>query len=96
MNHNARSKFLLAAVAVAAAAAPRPLWACAACYGKSDSPMAAGMNWGIFSLLAVVVSVLGGIAAFGIYMARRAAALSAANAPVAPSSEASAPISSPP
>jgi hypothetical protein len=95
MNYNARFKFLLAAVAVAAAAAPSPLWACAACYGKSDSPMAAGMNWGIFSLLAVVVSVLGGIAAFGIYMARRAAALSVTAAPVSPSSEPSAPVSSP-
>ena len=34
--------------------------ACAACFGKSDSPLAQAMNWGIFSLLAVVVSVLGG------------------------------------
>ena len=50
------------------------LLACAACYGQSDSPMAHGMNWGIFSLLTVVVSVLGTIAAFFIYLARRAAA----------------------
>jgi hypothetical protein len=35
--------------------------------------MAAGMNWGIFSLLAVVVTVLGGVAAFFIYLARRSA-----------------------
>ena len=33
------------------------------------------MNWGIFSLLAVVIFVLGGIAAFFIYLARRAAML---------------------
>src|SRR2546426_9364216 len=26
---------------------PDSLWACAACYGQSDSPMAQGMNWGI-------------------------------------------------
>jgi hypothetical protein len=34
------------------------------------------MNWGIFSLLAVVVFVLGCIAAFFVYLARRAAATS--------------------
>ena len=48
-------------------------FACAACYGKSDSPLAAAMNWGIFSLLGVVVCVLGGIASFFIYLARKAA-----------------------
>jgi hypothetical protein len=37
--------------------------------------MAVGMNWGIFSLLGVVVVVLGGIAAFFVYLARRSAAL---------------------
>jgi hypothetical protein len=35
--------------------------------------MAAGMNWGILSLLAVIGTVLGGVAAFFIYLARRAA-----------------------
>jgi len=35
-----------------------------------------GMNWGIFSLLAVVVFVLSSIAAFFIYLAKRAAATS--------------------
>jgi hypothetical protein len=39
--------------------------------------MAQGMNWGIFTLLGVVVTVLGGIAAFGIYLARRSATISA-------------------
>jgi hypothetical protein len=52
--------------------------ACAACYGKSDSPLAQGMNWGIFSLLGVVVTVLGGIASCAIFLARRAAAQAAA------------------
>lgn len=50
------------------------LLACAACYGQSDSPMANGMNWGIFTLLVVVVGVLGSIAAFFIYLARKTAA----------------------
>jgi len=39
--------------------------------------MAQGMNWGIFSLLAVVGTVLGGVAGFFIYLARRSAALAA-------------------
>ncbi|HXC98867.1 MAG TPA: hypothetical protein VN048_05965 [Verrucomicrobiae bacterium] len=55
--------------------------ACAACFGRSDSPLAAAMNWGIFSLMAVVVSVLGGIAGFFIYLARRAAAQNALATP---------------
>ena len=62
---------LLAVLIVAAA--PRSALACATCFGKSDSDLAKAMNWGIVSLLAVVVFVLGGIAAFFIYLARRAA-----------------------
>ena len=31
------------------------------------------MNWGIFSLLVVVLFVLGGIAAFFVFLSRRAA-----------------------
>jgi hypothetical protein len=53
------------------------LFACAACYGQSDSAMAVGLNWGILSLLLVVLPVLGSIAAFFIYVARRSAAMSA-------------------
>ena len=59
--------------ALIVAAAPQSLVACATCFGKSDSDLAQAMNWGILSLLAVVVFVLGGIAAFFIYLARRAA-----------------------
>ncbi len=51
---------------------PASGWACAACYGQSDSPMAAGMNWGILSLLAIIVGVLGGVGGFFVYLARRA------------------------
>jgi hypothetical protein len=52
---------------------PDQVLACAACYGQSDSPMAAGMNWGIFSLLGVVVFVLGSVAGFFVFLAKRAA-----------------------
>ena len=52
---------------------PSTAWACAACYGQSDSPLAQGMTWAVFSLLGIVVFVLGGIAAFFIFLARRSA-----------------------
>jgi hypothetical protein len=39
--------------------------------------MAAGMNWGILSLLVMIVLVLGGFAGFFIFLARRAAAVAA-------------------
>jgi len=58
------------------ASAPSSAWACAACYGQSDSPLAAGMNWGILSLLVMIVSVLGGVGAFFVYLAKRSAAVS--------------------
>jgi hypothetical protein len=61
---------------------PQPLLACAACFGASDSNQAKGMNMGIFALLAVVVVVLGGIASFFIYLARRASAQSAPSQPL--------------
>jgi heme/copper-type cytochrome/quinol oxidase subunit 2 len=60
----------LAVAAVAVLHAPSAA-ACAACFGQSDSPLASGMNWGIFSLLGVIVPVLGGVAGFFIYLARK-------------------------
>jgi len=67
--------------------APQELLACAACYGKSDSALAQGMNWGILSLLALVVFVLGGIAAFFVYLAKRAAGSNGAAAVPAAAAE---------
>jgi hypothetical protein len=46
------------------------LLACAACYGKSDSPLANGMNWGIFTLLGVVLTVLSCFALFFVHVMR--------------------------
>jgi len=57
--------------------APWPAFACSACFGKSDSAMAQGMNWGIFSLLGIIVSVLGSVAVFFVYLGKRSAALQA-------------------
>jgi len=64
---------MLMAMAAVVCFHPTTTWACAACYGQSDSPMAKGFNWGIVSLLAVVLTVLGGISCFFFYLARRAA-----------------------
>ena len=52
----------------AAALAPSPLFACAACYGKSDSPLASGMNWGIFTLMGVILTVLTCITLFFVHV----------------------------
>ena len=67
-------KFLVAGALVAMALHPSSLFACAACYGASDSPMAKGMNWGILSLLGVVVMVLGSLASFFVFLGKKAAA----------------------
>jgi hypothetical protein len=66
-------RVLISGLALAVALHPNSLPACAACYGQSDSPMAAGMNWGIMSLLVVIGVVLGGVSAFFIYLAKRSA-----------------------
>jgi hypothetical protein len=64
------------------AAAPVKSLACAACYGANvDSPMANGMNWGIFTLLGVIVPVLGGFAAFFIYLIHKSEAAAKAAVP---------------
>ena len=47
-------------------------WACAACFGASDDPMAKGMNAGIYTLLGVVGVVLAGFLVFMVFLARRA------------------------
>lgn len=67
--------------------------ACAACYGASDSPLAKGMNWGIFTLLGVIVFVLISIASVGFVLARRAAA-AAPDTECCPASRVQNPISS--
>jgi hypothetical protein len=54
--------------------------ACATCFGRSDSPLAEGMNMGILVLLGVILSVLAVFAAFFIFLARRSAAATRAGA----------------
>jgi heme/copper-type cytochrome/quinol oxidase subunit 2 len=74
------TRTLLSGLAAVLVLQPGLLRACAACYGQSDSPMAQGMNWGIMSLLAVIMVVLGCVAAFFVYLAKRAAAVAAETA----------------
>ena len=70
---------VLAGLSVLAGSLPASVSACAACFGQSDSPMAKGMNAGIFTLLAVITSTLLGIAIFFAYILRRAARLRSAS-----------------
>ena len=51
--------FLLIAILVLLI--PNSVSACATCYGASDAPATAGMNWAIITLLGVTGGVLGGI-----------------------------------
>jgi heme/copper-type cytochrome/quinol oxidase subunit 2 len=69
---------------------PVSAFACATCFGKSDSALAKGMNWGIFTLLLVVVAMWIGVASFFIYLARRASARAAVT--VSSSDEFAAPV----
>ena len=62
---------LLAAAVFAMIAAVRAS-ACAACFGKNDSPMAKGLNAGIFVLLAVVAAFWVIFGSFFVFIARRA------------------------
>jgi hypothetical protein len=68
-----KMKRLLAGGLAGLAFHPAALFACSACYGQSDSPLARGMNWGIFTLLGVVVFVLGTIGTFFVYLGKRSA-----------------------
>ena len=68
-------KFLMPLLALSV---PMKSLACAACYDPVVAPMTEGMNWGIFTLLGVVVPVLGGFLAFFIYLIRRSEALAKA------------------
>jgi heme/copper-type cytochrome/quinol oxidase subunit 2 len=74
-------KFLSASLVLGLLLQCQSIFACAACYAKLDqkSPLAEGMNWGILSLLVVVVCVLSGIAGGAIFLARKSAAASGVN-----------------
>ncbi len=76
MNSSGIMRWTMGLAMVAWLAVPSSALACAACFGRSDSPMAKGMNMGIMTLLFVIMSVLVGISIFFFYILRRAARLS--------------------
>ncbi len=57
---------------IIALCAPRAALACAVCFGQNDSAMAVATNWGIVTLLVIIVGVLAAFASFFIYLGRRA------------------------
>lgn len=68
--------FLKILIPALALGAPAKSLACAACYNnQATGPMTDGMNWGIFTLMGVVVPVLGAFLAFFIYLIRKSEAL---------------------
>jgi hypothetical protein len=77
-------KFLKAILPVLAAFAPSQLFACAACYGRSDSPLASGINWGIFTLMGVVLTVLTCSAVFFVHIVRKEEAVNSGATPKNP------------
>jgi hypothetical protein len=58
---------------------PGSVLGCAACFGRSDSTLAKGMNFGILSLLGVITCVLLGVAGFFVFLARQSARAAEAN-----------------
>jgi hypothetical protein len=75
VNRFLRIKTTRMIVAASVALLPRAAFACAACYGQSDSPLAQGMNWGIMTLLGVITCVLTGVALFFVHVGRKTASL---------------------
>ena len=72
-------KLIGTAVLLGLSSAAQGALACAACYGQSDSPMAKGMNAGIYVLLGFIGAVLSGAATFFVFLARRSAAVNKAH-----------------
>ena len=70
----------LASAATALVALPQAASACSVCFGKSDSSLLKGMQMGVLALLAIVVFVLGGFAAFFIYLVKRSAMIAESTA----------------
>ena len=74
----------MAVLLLALAFCPTSLWACAACTGLSDSPLAVAMNWGIFTLLGVVLTVLSGVLVFFVHVIRNEESASSDTTPKNP------------
>jgi hypothetical protein len=71
MGRRAACATLLAIPLFALSFCPTSLRACAACTGRTDSPLAVAMNWGIVTLLGVVLTVLSGVLVFFVHVIRK-------------------------
>ncbi len=70
-----RARNILMALALLAAISPSSLFACAACYGRTDSPLASAMNFGILTLLGVVLCVLSVFLVCFVHIVRKGEAM---------------------
>ena len=95
MKRSAFQRLFLVALVFGLMALPLSVAACAACFGKSNDAMAQGMNMGIFALLAVIGTVLIGVASFAIFLARRAARFAAPQPSAASDAELAGPAAQP-
>ena len=68
---NCISSLFVYLFAMAVIACPSSVTACAVCVGAPDDPMTKGMQWGIASLLFILVPVLGGVGSFFVFLSRR-------------------------
>ena len=66
-----RAMMLIAVFAIVTVFAAQPAMACPVCFGATDSPMAAGMNNGIFFLLGIIGTVQIGFVALFVSVRRR-------------------------
>jgi hypothetical protein len=82
VNRKATIKSIFAVLMALLGMLPNSVRACATCYGQSDSPLASGVTWGILSLLAVVMTVLGSIVTFFVYINKKSAAAVISPAPI--------------
>ncbi len=71
MTHRARRFAVVVLIAIAVLGAAEPAMACPVCFGESDSPMAQGMNNGIFFLLGIIGTVQIGFVALFVSFRRR-------------------------
>ena len=69
-----------ALVAAIVAFAPRAAFACPVCFGENDSPLALGINYGIFVMLGLIGGLWIAFGSFFIYLRRRARIADAAEA----------------
>ena len=58
-------------VTVLLSAFPRAALACPVCFGQSDSPMAAGINYGIYLMLGIIAVLWVAFGSFFIYLWRQ-------------------------